>query len=143
MNYGFVYLLMHSYMPGVCKIGKTERPPHQRAAELSSSTGVPGPFQVVCYVEVEDPDAVELEFHGYLHAIRITPGREFFRHGDLEQFVAGLFMHYPDRLAFADCCIEEFAEASTSQIQSPYDEHGKPRSPFLLEPMEELDDLAF
>lgn len=75
---GFVYVLQHDAMPGVYKIGMTMRSPHQRAAELSSVTGVPGEFNVACYVEVENPRSIERLIHESLGGSRVE-GKEFFR----------------------------------------------------------------
>lgn len=99
-QYGFVYLLGHDCMPGVYKVGCTERSPHQRMQELSNSTSVPGPFDLLCYIEVEDHQAVERQFHKWLDAHRVNPGREFFRAERIE-WIAGLFQHYRESLAFA------------------------------------------
>jgi hypothetical protein len=41
---GFVYLLSNPSMPGLLKIGYTERDVTERAAEISAATGVPEPY---------------------------------------------------------------------------------------------------
>lgn len=87
-QYGFVYLLAHEYMPGVYKIGCTERSPHARMADLSSATSIPSPFTMVCYIEVKDMFAVEKKFHIWLKGFRISPNREFFQYGILLMLVS-------------------------------------------------------
>lgn len=79
MKYGFVYALHSSAMPGVYKIGATERSPHQRAEELSRGTGVPVEYDVAFYAEVENPFTWEKHVHGILAEYRLTHAREFFR----------------------------------------------------------------
>lgn len=101
-QFGFVYLLGNHWMPDLYKIGCTERSPHKRAAELSDHTGVPEAFDVLCYIEVEDFQAVERRFHALFSGERINTGREFFHSEDLGRFV-GAFLRYDGALAFTDC----------------------------------------
>ncbi len=75
---GFVYALINRAMPGLVKIGFTMGSPSARAAELSSPTGVPLPFEVLAYCEVVDPRAAEMRIHAALAPARIGAGREFF-----------------------------------------------------------------
>jgi hypothetical protein len=77
-TYGFVYLLNHDYMPNVYKIGFTDRAPLQRVQELSNSTSVPSEFNIVCYGEFANAQAVEQGIHRNLEDDRINPNREFF-----------------------------------------------------------------
>jgi hypothetical protein len=65
-------------MPGVVKVGSTERSPKKRVEELSAATGVPGPFQVVFKKAVEQPKKRELEAHRLLSEYRVSRRREFF-----------------------------------------------------------------
>src|SRR6266702_6225119 len=78
---GFVYVLINPSMEGMVKIGKTNRDPHQRAKELSATTGVPTPFMSVydeffdnCS-EAEDFVHTLLERNGH----RVSDNREFFQ----------------------------------------------------------------
>lgn len=100
-NHGFVYILGNEYMPDLIKIGCTERSPHARAEELSKPTAVPTPFQVLCYIEVEDFQAVERSMHEWCKDWRVNPSREFF-HGCLTWAVRLMYFH-PRRLSFTDC----------------------------------------
>ena len=43
---GYVYVLSNPSIPGIVKIGMTERDVPARALELSASTGVPEPYDV-------------------------------------------------------------------------------------------------
>lgn len=73
---GYVYILKNSYMPGLVKIGFTDRDPKTRAAELSNFTGVPGTFEIVSSWYVSNAGEVEKELHTELHIFRRTG--EFF-----------------------------------------------------------------
>lgn len=74
---GFVYILTNRSMPGIVKIGRTNRSAELRAAELWK-TGVPTPFEV--WASVGSFDCVELErfVHGALRNHRVAKEREFF-----------------------------------------------------------------
>lgn len=78
MNYGFIYCLGNQAMPGIFKIGMTERAPAQRCQELSGSTAAAMPFDVLCFGQVEDPRNVEAELHGIFESCRVNRSREFF-----------------------------------------------------------------
>ncbi len=104
---GFVYMLCNEYMQDIVKIGCTERSPQVRADELSKHTGVPYPFEVVCYIEVRDFQQEERNFHKWLEDERISPGREFFSASD-RAWMVGLFRHFPRSLAFADAGVFRF-----------------------------------
>ncbi|MBD1554682.1 GIY-YIG nuclease family protein [Pseudomonas typographi] len=78
MTYGFIYCLTNQYMPGICKIGRTDRAPSQRCHELSGSTSAPWDFDIQFYVEVDDSLRVERAIHVAFDQQRINPCREFF-----------------------------------------------------------------
>ena len=86
MSVGFVYVLCNRAMPGIFKIGFTERAPSARIAELSSSTSVPLPFDLVCYGEYEDAQLIEYELHAHFAEKRVNSSREFF-YGPLSDIV--------------------------------------------------------
>lgn len=88
MNIGFIYCLTNQFMPGICKIGRTDRSPSQRCKELSSSTSAPVEFDIEFYVEVDDSIRLERAIHSGLSAYRVNPGREFF------QCLPGLAFHW-------------------------------------------------
>lgn len=79
MTVGFVYLLANHCMPGIYKIGMTERSPTQRCNELSASTSVPDSFTILFYVEVDNPLIVERSIHQHFDNSRVSFNREFFR----------------------------------------------------------------
>lgn len=78
---GYVYALVNPSLEGLVKVGKTTTSPEKRAAELSSSTGVPMPFIVAYSVIVSDCDLAEKYIHGLLekNGFRVTTNREFFQ----------------------------------------------------------------
>lgn len=80
MNPGWVYILTNkSLQSGYLKIGRTINDPSDRAADLSSHTGVATPFEVA-YCEAV-PDCVEAEslVHQKLSNYRVNNNREFFQ----------------------------------------------------------------
>lgn len=91
MGWGFVYVLGHRCMPGIYKVGFTERSPHARMEELSRSTSVPCEFDLICYAEYDRARDREQEIHRLLEKFRIDSGREFFK-CDL-MLITDLVMH--------------------------------------------------
>ncbi|HEX9641663.1 MAG TPA: GIY-YIG nuclease family protein [Candidatus Krumholzibacteria bacterium] len=75
---GFLYVLSNRSMPGLVKIGRSDRHPRIRACELSNSPGVPTEFRLEAFVEVTDAEAAEREVHAHLEKFRISSVREFF-----------------------------------------------------------------
>jgi T5orf172 domain len=75
---GYVYAFMNPAMPGLIKIGGTERLPEKRAAELSG-TGVPFRFVHLYPEPVSDWIAAEAAVHKALATARVSRDREFFR----------------------------------------------------------------
>jgi len=78
MSAGFIYVMSNDSMPGLLKIGGTERHPEQRARELSG-TGVPTPFVVEFALFVKDWKLCESYVHDCLSEKRESKRREFFR----------------------------------------------------------------
>jgi hypothetical protein len=106
---GFVYMLANVAMPCYYKIGSTTKLPQRRAAELSSASGVPDRFHIVCYVEVEDCRDAEQHLHQFLGDFRPNFDREFFMFRDEDlAWVIGLFQFHPQQISFV-------------RRQSPYD----------------------
>lgn len=77
-NHGFVYILGNRAMPGIYKIGMTDRSPSSRCDELSSATAIPYPFNVLAFVPTDDALSLEQGLHEYFDAARCSPRREFF-----------------------------------------------------------------
>ena len=78
-NYGFVYVLSNPSMPDIYKVGMTDRAPSQRVAELSKSTSVPTPFEIIVCSEVWDAQKVEARIHNHFIKQRVNSQREFFK----------------------------------------------------------------
>ena len=77
---GWVYAFESPSMPGVVKIGATDRDPEERLHEANESdTHPPDAYRIAWAVKVEDPFASERAIHALLAARRIYPRREFFR----------------------------------------------------------------
>jgi hypothetical protein len=81
MEQGWVYVLVNSSVPGFVKVGRTTRPAVERAAELSTATGVATPFLVAFDQAFPDCAAAERAIHAELdrRGLRLAPNREFFR----------------------------------------------------------------
>ncbi len=74
---GYVYVLTNKAMPKLVKIGYTNKSPSERAAELSSTSGVPKKFEVAFSQRIYgDAKQVEQACHAALTAKR--SGKEFF-----------------------------------------------------------------
>jgi len=74
---GQVYVLSNKDMHGLLKIGYTDGLARDRAKQLSSSTGVPSPFQVELIVESNTPERLEKKIHEELREYRHN--KEFFK----------------------------------------------------------------
>ena len=77
---GYIYCLTNACMPDLVKIGMTMDDPEIRAAELSSVTGVPSPFQVAISKRIVNPREKERALHELLSSLgfRVNNKREFF-----------------------------------------------------------------
>lgn len=76
---GWLYCLVNSAMPGICKIGATRSHPIQRTKEMGAPTGVPVPFTLAYYRDFLDAFDAETVIHKDLGAHRVNESREFFR----------------------------------------------------------------
>jgi hypothetical protein len=65
-------------MPNLLKIGFTTRQVEERVAELSTSTGVPGPFVIEGVFPSSNPEQHESAVHEALALARVE-SKEFFR----------------------------------------------------------------
>jgi hypothetical protein len=79
MSHGYVYCMSNPAMPGLLKIGYTERTIDERLQEANLSTWVPQPFLLEFAKFVKQPNAKEQIIHRILAAERVNPRREFFR----------------------------------------------------------------
>lgn len=80
-TYGVVYVLTNPAIPGLVKIGMTQREDiNERLTELNKPTGIPVPFecQYACKVKASDCPKIEKALHTAFAPDRINPNREFF-----------------------------------------------------------------
>ena len=76
---GWVYAFATPSMPGIVKIGATNRDPAERLREANADTWHMHEYVVACVAEVADAFAVERAVHVTLAARRVHPRREFFQ----------------------------------------------------------------
>lgn len=77
---GYIYVLTNKAMPGLLKIGYTQRTIQERVRELSSATGVPHDFEVAYSIETLSPEYKESIIHQHLSEYRVSKkGKEFFK----------------------------------------------------------------
>lgn len=74
----YVYIMVNPSMPEMLKIGYTKNDPEERAVQLSKSTGVPMPFDVVYSYSCFNGERIEKEVHKQLKQKRVRGEREFF-----------------------------------------------------------------
>ena len=76
-----VYALTNQAMPGLVKIGMTDRDDIRRRMSDLYTTGVPLPFECVAARQIEDQDAqrVESALHTAFGPHRVNASREFFQ----------------------------------------------------------------
>ncbi|MFD0269782.1 GIY-YIG nuclease family protein [Streptomyces sp. NPDC127106] len=77
-DHGFIYILSTREMPGILKVGYTDRDVATRAREISSSTGVPIPYGARGAWMVPHARRVESDLHALLAEYRLRGDREFF-----------------------------------------------------------------
>ncbi len=75
---GFVYLATNESMQGLVKIGMTKKPIEHRIEELSNETGTPTPFACPFFLEVDNPNEVEIRLHDLFKYCRVNSKKEFF-----------------------------------------------------------------
>ena len=119
MEYGIVYLLTNTYMPGLVKIGMTTKKEiDQRMRELYT-TGVPAPFecQFACQVKKSDCAKIEKALHTAFSPSRVNPNREFFRiQVEQAKAILELFHH------------EDVTDEVTAEIENDLTEEDKAAS---------------
>lgn len=75
---GWVYIATNESLPGLLKIGYSDRHPDQRMAELSN-TSVPSQYECVHAVLCTNPKRLEALIHDNLEGFRVSSNREFFK----------------------------------------------------------------
>lgn len=76
---GFVYVLSNPSLPGLIKVGCTERSVEDRVRELSNHSGVAAPFIEEWSCAVAAPHDAERRAHEALGDFRYALNREFFQ----------------------------------------------------------------
>ena len=95
-NYPIVYVLINDSMPNLYKIGKsTVNSLDNRIKCLSSKTGVPTPFKLLCYIVDKKGNGYDLESRIFTDNanLRVNNLREFFIF-DSNEFVINLMKKY-------------------------------------------------
>ena len=69
---GYIYILTNRYVPKLVKLGHTDRDPKVRAEELSTTTGVPGRWEVFHSWHLENAYKCEQRLFNELHSFRET-----------------------------------------------------------------------
>ena len=75
---GHIYVLQNTSVPGIFKIGFTERSVADRLNEINSATGVITPWQVRDFWFTQEPYLAEQEIHDLLSDYRVEDNREGF-----------------------------------------------------------------
>lgn len=75
----WVYVLSNESIPGLLKIGSTQKSPEERAKQISRGTGIPTEFNVEFAFKCFNAERLEREIHRYFKAMRISKDREFFQ----------------------------------------------------------------
>ena len=112
-------------MPGLIKIGRTDRDLQSRVKELNSQTGVPLPFEVHYACEVVDSVATEKALHSGFADERINPKREFFRKNP--ERVVAILQHFAIKQETVD---ESTTVETQEEIQALNKELTKRRESF-------------
>ena len=73
---GWVYIIVNKSMPGLVKVGYTDRSPAKRASELGG-TGMPTPYVVAFSVRSHEARKIEQQVHRKLAKVNV--GKEWFR----------------------------------------------------------------
>jgi len=80
MSEGSLYCFSNKLMPGIFKVGMTERTPEERLEEANrSNTWIAKPFESEFAKKVLNPKQKETTLHTLLSQYRINPKREFFK----------------------------------------------------------------
>lgn len=76
---GYVYILTNPSMPGLVKIGRTNRDPEIRLKELNKPTSVATPFVIEFTIKTQNAKITEKLIHDKLIKYRVNKKREFFK----------------------------------------------------------------
>ena len=78
LSTGHIYVLQNTSVPGIFKIGFTERSVVERLNEINKATGVITPWQVRDFWFTQEPYLAEQEIHDLLSDYRVEDNREGF-----------------------------------------------------------------
>lgn len=84
---GWVYVITNPSMPGICKVGTTDKDPEERALELNH-TGTPRPYVVEYEVLVENAREYEQAAHRLLEKEGKHDAKEWFKCSPEEAVIA-------------------------------------------------------
>lgn len=79
IDYQYVYILTNKAMPGLIKIGFTDKTPQKRVEGLNRASGVPMDFDIEWAFPCFNAIRLEKEIHQYFDGYRLRKNREFFR----------------------------------------------------------------
>jgi hypothetical protein len=105
---GWVYVISNKAMPGLVKVGISEKDPELRAQELEGP-GVPQPYRVEYEMLVEGPEDVEQQAHHFLSTYR--EGKGWF-HCSAEEAVLAI-----QRAAVGKSAIETLKKADRGKAE--------------------------
>lgn len=113
---GYVYCFSNEHMPGIYKVGFTDRTPDKRLSEANTDTWSMPVWKMEFAMKINNPEKKEKIIHKYLGDKRITQRREFFK-VDLDK-IRDLF-ELMDGEWYVGCLKESPRDASTTPPRSP------------------------
>ena len=141
-----VYALSNEAMPGILKIGRTDRDnPGERMRELYS-TGVPLPFECVKAVEVQDGEEasrLEAALHQAFGPDRVNSNREFFRISEAQ--IKPILDAWPGGTDATDRASEEVSAGTDTEDRKATDRarRRRPNLDLVAVGVKDGDDLIF
>jgi hypothetical protein len=78
LGQGYIYILSNKSIPGILKIGYTDRTPQERVKEINSATGVITNWYVANSFSCYSPKIIETLVHQKLQDFRIVNNKEGF-----------------------------------------------------------------
>jgi hypothetical protein len=115
---GYIYCFSNSSMPGILKVGMTERTPEVRLSEANASDTwrPPTPYKIEFAKKVSNPSLKEKTLHTLLeqYTDRIHPRREFFR---VSQEEVRKFFDLMDGEMWVETCEEQEQEQGEDELE--------------------------
>ncbi len=127
---GIVYVLTNPAMPGIVKIGMSNRYNIEERMRELFSTGVPVPFECryACSVSAKDCKKIEQALHKAFAPSRVHPVREFFR---IDPMQAVAILELFDRKEITDEVNREIDEDLTTEDKASRAKLKRRPRPFL------------